>query len=282
MGIIFLNKKAGITSFDALRDIKKQLKTGKVGHTGTLDKFAQGLLIVLTEKSLKLTPWFMHCDKKYIGKIRFGEETDTLDPEGQIIAQAPLPTKEQAEAVLPKFTGDIMQAPPVYSALHINGQRAHELARAGKTPEMKHRPVTIHKLELRSWAPPFAEIFVHCSSGTYIRSLARDIALAVGSRGHLVELTRTHIAEFELQVAGSREQTLFPIDKDVIGKLGLSVMDITPEQVQHIRHGKPLDFLSVLSASVPPRESLALFHDERLIAIIQKNDGKWVYGTVFT
>ena len=300
MGIIFLDKKAGITSFDALRDIKKELKTGKVGHTGTLDKFAQGLLIVLTEKSLKLTPWFMHCDKQYIGKICFGKETDTLDPEGAVIAEAPLPTQEQVEAVLPQFTGEIMQTPPAYSALHINGQRAHELARAGKAPLMKARPVTIYKLELNSWDPPFAEISVHCSSGTYIRSLARDIALAAGSRGHLVELTRTAIAGFclgsgELGVgsggkrADNKQQiplptpySPLPINKDVIEKLGLSCLDISSAEAQYIRHGKPLDHLSVLRASAPPREAIALFHNQHLISIIQKTNQKWQYGVVFT
>ncbi|MCL2759407.1 MAG: tRNA pseudouridine(55) synthase TruB, partial [Treponema sp.] len=174
MGLILLNKQPGITSFDALRDIKRALGTGKVGHTGTLDKFAQGLLIVLTGNALRLSQWFTGCDKKYTGRIKFGIETDTLDPEGNVIGEAALPSREQVENVLCKFTGEIKQAPPLYSAIHVNGQRASNLARAGKTPEMKERPVTVHELKLLSWEPPFADIFVHCSSGTYIRSLSRD------------------------------------------------------------------------------------------------------------
>ncbi|MDR2964723.1 MAG: tRNA pseudouridine(55) synthase TruB [Treponema sp.] len=277
MRIIFLNKEAGITSFDALRDIKRRLKTGKVGHTGTLDKFARGLLIVLTGRALKLTQWFIDCDKQYIGKIRFGKETDTLDPEGEIIEEAPEPSREEVEGVLSKFTGKIMQSPPAYSALHINGKRAHELARSGQTPEMKKRPVTIYKLELCSWQPPFAEIFVHCSSGTYIRSLARDIALEAGSRGHLVELERTQIGKFILgqEADGS-------INKAVISKLGLPVIEITPEQAKNISHGK--DLQTILEKSFLDNYSkdkaAALFYNEELAAIIQEKDGKWVYGTV--
>ncbi|MDR3020205.1 MAG: tRNA pseudouridine(55) synthase TruB, partial [Treponema sp.] len=243
MGIIFFDKPTGITSFDALRDIKRSLGTGKVGHTGTLDKFAQGLLIVLTGRDLKLSRWFTSCDKKYLAKIRFGLETDTLDPEGKPIAEAPLPSREDVEQVLPQFTGDILQAPPAYSAMRINGKRASDLTRSGEAPEMKKRPVKIHQLELQSWQPPFAEIFVHCSSGTYIRSLARDIALAAGSRGHLVELTRTQVADFLLET-GDRGEGIgnhLPITKSIITTLGISCFDITAEKAQDARNGKLLE-----------------------------------------
>jgi tRNA pseudouridine55 synthase len=200
-GLILLHKQPGITSFDALRGIKRALGTGKAGHTGTLDKFAEGLLLVLTGRALKLSKWFTHCDKQYEGTICFGAETDTLDPEGVVIANAPLPSREAVESALAQFRGSIEQAPPAYSAIHIDGERASALARRGEAPEMRKRPVTIYRLELRSWEPPFAKIFVHCSSGTYIRSLARDIALAVGSRAHLTALVRTQVAGFKLEDA---------------------------------------------------------------------------------
>jgi len=273
-GLILFNKPSGITSFDALRDIKRALGTGRVGHTGTLDKFASGLLIVLAGKALKLSQWFTHCDKKYEGRIKFGIETDTLDPEGSIIAEAPLPSREDVEKVLNQFTGKIMQAPPAFSAIHINGKRAHELARSGETPEMKKREITIYKLELKSWQPPFTDIFVHCSSGTYIRSLARDIAIAAGSRGHLNALLRTNIAGFSLEMAceiGNREwgigngdcctndqlrnnsknfQTMIsspqslvpsPINKNIISALGMPWFEVSKQEAEDIFHGKPLD-----------------------------------------
>jgi len=282
-GLILFNKPKGITSFDALRDIKRALGTGRVGHTGTLDKFASGLLIVLAGKALRLSRWFTHCDKKYQGRIKFGMETDTLDPEGNIIAEAGLPTREQTEKALSQFTGNILQTPPVFSAIHVNGKRASNLARSGKMPEMKERPVSIYKLELLSWEPPFADIFVHCSSGTYIRSLARDIALAAGSRGHLVSLLRTQIAGFHLEEVHTETQRLGEhgvkkISKEIISSLGLKYFDVSENERDTILHGKSISF-------VPPclcvnSSCLAVFEGEELIAIIEKEDNSWKYGCV--
>jgi len=318
-GLILFNKPSGITSFDALRDIKRALGTGKVGHTGTLDKFASGLLIALTGKALKLSQWFTHCDKKYEGRIRFGIETDTLDPEGSIIAEASLPSRESVEKVLNQFTGCIMQAPPAFSAIHINGKRAYELARSGETPEMKKRAVTIYKLELKQWQPPFADIFVHCSSGTYVRSLARDVALAAGSRGHLCELKRTQVGGFVLEETHAEAQRrrdleishaeaqrrrdrgeekkedevkLLKIDKNIVVALGMSVIDVNNEEKKYIFHGKPLDPIikdKTFNSSAPVRlcensslnPSSAVFEGETLVAVIETAEGRWKYGCVF-
>jgi tRNA pseudouridine55 synthase len=288
-GLILLNKKPGITSFDALKDIKSALGTGKAGHTGTLDKFASGLLLVLTGRALKLSQWFSHCDKQYLGKIHFGAETDTLDPEGKITAKAAVPPREKVQQVLGKFTGVIAQIPPVYSAVHINGRRAFELARSGKTPEMKERKVTIYKLELRSWEPPFADIFVHCSSGTYIRSLARDIALAAESRGYLESLVRTQVAGFTLEMSGRERSSLRPIDKSVISSLGLPWFEISSNETEQVIHGKPLEPILEGKRLFPEQESsaentdsvyTAVFCGEELAAVVKKTGGKWKYGCV--
>ncbi|MDR0323551.1 MAG: tRNA pseudouridine(55) synthase TruB [Treponema sp.] len=293
-GIILLNKPAGITSFDALRDIKRTHETGKVGHTGTLDKFASGLLVVLVGRDLKLSQWFSACDKQYSGRIHFGIETDTLDPEGKVTAEVEIPEREEVEQVLKTFTGTIMQTPPAFSAIHVNGKRASVLARSGNVPQMKERKVTIHKLELRSWQPPYAEIFVHCSSGTYIRSLARDIALAAGSRAHLCSLLRTQVAGFRLEDAGE-SSLLRPVDKSVFGALGMPWFEIEPLQAQMIKHGKPLDgILDALSLQLFRAEtrgheegtikteesSAAVFCGETLTAIVEKKNGRWNYGCV--
>ena len=247
-GILFLDKRPGVTSFEALGGIKKALGTGRVGHTGTLDKFAGGLLVVLTGKALKLGPWFTHCDKRYEGTIRFGVETDTLDNEGRITAEAPLPGAASVEAALSRFRGRILQVPPAWSAIHIGGRRASELAREGKAPEMRARPVHIHSLELLSWEPSHARIAVHCSGGTYIRSLARDIALAAGSRGHLDALTRTAVAGFPLSwgIDGGElspnlvAASLRPVDRRIIAALGLPVCEVNYNNVQKIIHGRAL------------------------------------------
>jgi tRNA pseudouridine55 synthase len=200
-GYILLNKQPGVTSFEALNPVKKILATRKVGHAGTLDKFAGGLMIVLVGKALKQQEHFTHLDKCYEAVIKFGEETDTLDPEGAIIATAEPPLEAALQGVFAEFTGEIMQTPPAYSAIHINGKRASKLSRQGIVPEMKPRPVMVYKIELQSYTPPVAKVFIHCGSGTYIRSLARDIALACNSRAHLIELVRTKIGEYDLSGA---------------------------------------------------------------------------------
>ncbi|GHV93924.1 hypothetical protein AGMMS50293_02440 [Spirochaetia bacterium] len=279
-GLLLLRKKPGLTSFEALGEVKRALGTGKVGHTGTLDKFAEGLLVILTGRALKLSPWFSHCDKQYEGIIRFGVETDTLDPEGSPVAEAALPSRETVEKILPQFTGDIMQAPPVYSAIHINGKRASALARSGEQVEMKMRPVHIYKLELRSWEPPFARIFVHCSSGTYIRSLTRDIALAAGSRAHLTALTRTKVAGFTLEEASDNAPSFLPrlIDASVFTALGLPWFEVEPQDAEKIMHGKPLPWVPDDSSA---STSAGIFSGDSFIAMIEKNGGKWKYGCVY-
>ena len=285
-GLLLLHKRSGITSFDALRDIKRALGTGKAGHTGTLDKFAEGLLLVLTGRALKLSQWFTHCDKQYEGTICFGAETDTLDPEGAVIANAPPPSRDAAEAALAQFRGDIEQAPPAYSAIHIDGERASALARRGAAPEMHKRPVHIYRLELLSWEPPFARIFVHCSSGTYIRSLARDIALAAESRAYLTALTRTRVAGFRLEdaVSVSSEQggvSPIPINKFVFERLNIPCLDISSVDAAKIRNGKPLENVLHNMLHNVIQNVVALFSGDDFVAIIERHNNKWKYGYVY-
>jgi tRNA pseudouridine55 synthase len=259
-GLLLLNKKSGLTSFDSLNAVKKALGTRKVGHTGTLDKFASGLLVVLAGRAVKLTPWFSLCNKEYEGTIRFGVETDTLDPEGGIVAEGPVPDREALEKALPLFRGDILQAPPLYSAIHVDGKRASERARSGESIEMKKRPVTIHVLELLSWEPPLACIRVRCSSGTYIRSLARDIAIAAGSRAHLAALKRKAVAGFHLtpemeESPGTPETitaALQPINKTVFKALNIPFFEVDKKSVQKIIQGKALS--QILRENINHRE----------------------------
>lgn len=287
-GLILLRKEPGLTSFDSLKAVKRALGTGKAGHTGTLDKFAGGLLLVLTGRALKLSQWFTHCDKQYNGTILFGSETDTLDPEGAVIAKADIPTQEAVETALAAFRGKIEQAPPEYSAIHVGGERASALARRGEAPEMKKRPVEIFRLELTSWEPPFAGISVHCSGGTYIRSLARDIAIAAGSRAHLAALVRTKVAGFCLEDAvspqeGDWQPAMQPIGKSVFEKLAVRCIDADLETARKIANGKALHEVlpkTVLQAASSPA---AVFAGSSLLAVIEKHEetGNWKYGYVY-
>jgi tRNA pseudouridine55 synthase len=265
-----LNKSPGLTSFDSLNAVKKALGTRKVGHTGTLDKFASGLLVVLAGWALKLSPYFDRCDKRYEGVIKFGVETDTLDPEGALVGEGEVPRREQLEQALTLFRGDIMQAPPAYSAIHIEGKRAYQLARSGAEVKMEKRPVTIHALELRSYDPPLARVYVHCSKGTYIRSLARDIALAAGSRAHLTSLERQRVAGFDVAGAVRADSpdlaaALRPITPETFGALSVPWTNVDEAAAKSMRQGKPLDRLM---GDVPVSESLGVFCDGAFVAVI--------------
>lgn len=198
---MLLYKPPGITSFSSLSPVKRTLGK-KVGHAGTLDKFAEGLMIVLTGSFTKLNPLLSNMDKRYIATIEFGNETSTLDPEGEVVASAPVPSLDTIESVVAKqFVGTIDQTPPTYSAVHVDGKRAYRLAREGKDVDIPSRSITIFSASILSWESPRLVLSVHCSKGTYIRSLARDIAIACGSRAHLVALERTMIGPFSLEDA---------------------------------------------------------------------------------
>jgi tRNA pseudouridine55 synthase len=302
-GFLLLDKSPGQTSFEALGPLKRALATGKLGHTGTLDKFASGLLVVLAGRALRLNPWVSHCDKTYEGTLLFGEETDTLDPEGSVVARAPLPGREQVEGVLERFRGEILQAPPAYSALHLEGRRASERVRAGETLEMKKRPVRIYELALVSWAPPLAQIRVRCSGGAYIRSLARDIALAAGSRAHLRELRRLKVAGFSVEdaLAGEEPPVPRPIDRAFFTALGIPRFEGDSSLLEPLIHGRPLPpLLAGLELIGPERApspagegapgppgaegppAAAVFAGGQFAAMVERNGGGvWSYGYVF-
>ncbi len=196
--IILTNKPKDITSFRSLGSIKKNVDK-KVGHAGTLDKFANGLMIVLTGSTTKLNQLFSTLDKVYIATIRFGEETSTLDIEGDVIATADIPNIEVIEkSIKDNFIGTIEQAPPIYSAVHINGKRAYKIARSGKDVEMPTREIDIFSFEIISFDGRDLVCKIHVSKGTYIRSIARDLALSCNSRGHLIDLQRIKIGPFSL------------------------------------------------------------------------------------
>jgi len=298
-GLLPINKRPGVTSFEALWAVKKAFGTGKAGHTGTLDKFASGLLLALTGRAVKLAPWLGGREKEYLGTVRFGEETSTLDPEGEVVARGDAPSREAIEAALPLFRGQVMQAPPAYSALHIDGKRAYELARGGAPPEMKKRPVTIYRLELLSYEAPLARLLVRCSPGTYIRSLARDIALAAGSRAHLSALVRARIDGLTLEGApdsddpGAFRAALKPLSPPLFEAFGIPSSFADEPVARALRNGRPLGPLTAaLSLEAAPEaaadtapEAAAVFtggpEAPVFTALLQRGpNGAWTYGYV--
>jgi len=286
-GFLLLDKKAGITSFDSLAIVKKTFATGKVGHTGTLDKFASGLLLALVGKGVKFAPLFKNCIKYYDATLFFGMETDTLDPEGEVTARGGVPSQMEVESALEGFRGDILQSPPAYSAVHINGRRAHELAREGKEVEMKKRPATIHRLEILSWKPPLAEMCFCVSAGTYIRSLARDIALAAGSRAHLTALRRTGIGPFSIKDAVDCQSAgnLRPLDSELFEALSHPCFYLDDEEAAGFMHGRPLpDTLLPENPATINSPYAGVFKKKpsgELLGLIEKRGGEWKYAYVF-
>lgn len=241
-GYLLFHKPSGTTSFKALGAVKRSFPGAKVGHTGTLDSFASGLLVVLVGAYSRLAPWFVGLDKRYRAEIHFGVETDTLDPGGRILKEGPLPEMDMLEKVLPRFTGQIAQVPPKYSALHIDGQRASDLAVRGLDFEIPERTIEIYSLVLESYSREKAVLEVHCSSGTYVRSLARDIAAALGTVAHVSSLQRLSVGAFRLSEAAGDEnlaQGLKLLDPASAASMGLSPMTLGPGQAKDFRLGRP-------------------------------------------
>ena len=202
--VLLIDKPAGITSFGVVARVRRRLseqlgKKAKVGHTGTLDPFATGLMIIVTGKECRNAMNYSKLDKEYEATIRLGQTSTTGDPEGELTDVSDTqPTREQILEVLPQFTGEITQHPPIFSAIKINGRRAYDLARKGEVVEMPERQVTIYSLELLDYTYPEVRVRVHVSSGTYIRTLAEDIGMVLETGAYCSQLRRTKVAEWSV------------------------------------------------------------------------------------
>ncbi len=313
-GIVLLAKQSGITSFSSLWQIKNALGTKKIGHTGTLDTFAEGLLVALAGKYTRLVPFFSDSDKEYLAEIRFGVETDTLDPDGTPVSEAPLPQLQAIIQSLPSFQGRILQKPPAFSALHVNGQRASDLMRKGMAVDILPRTVTIHALTVLSahngagkdagGADEVATMVIQvvCSKGTYIRSLARDIANAAGSCAHLFALRRTRTGPFNLEKAAgnsllaqfpsptrgvygigekppqaSRDEILasvIPLDPAVARLAGIGSVSLATARKADFTHGRTPDFswFTPIEPTEPTdHDKAAVFFESEFMGVISRS-----------
>ena len=201
-GVLIIDKSAGPTSHDVVASVRRVLRMKKVGHTGTLDPAATGVLPIVLGKATKLSRYLVGCDKSYRGVVTLGVTTDTLDAVGEVLEEKPVDvTEEQVEAVLEQFRGDIKQVPPMYSAKKIDGKKLYELARQGVEVEREAKDVRIDELKLVSFDGTDIVVDVTCTSGTYIRVLALDIGEALGCGAHLSALRRTRVGSFDLSSA---------------------------------------------------------------------------------
>ncbi|MBF0458150.1 MAG: tRNA pseudouridine(55) synthase TruB [Nitrospirae bacterium] len=243
-GAINLDKPEGISSHTAVQRVKTALKLSKAGHAGTLDPLACGVLIVLCGKATKLTPYLATLDKKYTAVVKLGVHTDTLDREGKIIREAPVTgiTAEGITEALKSFTGVISQTPPMYSALKINGTPLYKLARKGLEVERKQRTITIFDIRLTAFDLPYVTLDIHCSKGTYVRSLCSDLAESLGSCGHVHALRRTGVGKFDI----SGSCSLDTLDSARVMSMDetlshLNERTLTPDEQRKILNGSTLD-----------------------------------------
>lgn len=201
--VIVLNKPKGFTSQDAVTKVKKILKVKKAGHAGALDPMARGVLVVCLNEATKITPFLMELDKEYVFKARFGIATDSYDMEGNVIKVVENfeLNRAEVEEIVKNYTGEIMQLPPMYSAVKVDGTPLYKLARKGIKIERKPKKVIIHSIKIEDFAPPFITFRVLCSKGTYVRTLCHDIGEKLGVGAHIVELVRTKVGKFTVEEA---------------------------------------------------------------------------------
>lgn len=223
-GILLINKQKDITSYDVIRKLKRVLPKGqKIGHGGTLDPFATGLLIVLLGKGTKLMNIIHSLKKEYIVKAEFGYSTDTQDLTGEkteVCKNLKDVSKNEVEEIIKKnFIGEISQLPPIFSAKKINGKKAYDLAREGKEVKLQPKEITIHRFDIIHYDWPYSTFSISCSTGTYVRTLIHDLGKAIGTFGTAIELERIKIGDFDIKDAFDSEEIVLEKSNEVAGNV---------------------------------------------------------------
>jgi tRNA pseudouridine55 synthase len=282
-GFLNIDKPAGMTSHDVVARVRRISGERRVGHAGTLDPAATGVLVVALGQATRLIEYVQEETRKgYRAIVRLGVATTTDDAEGDIIGESPLPPLDEAEieAALAAFRGTIMQVPPMFSALHHEGKRLHELARAGVTVERAARPVEIERLDLLAWEPPLLTLDVLCGKGTYIRSLARDLGAALRCGGHLASLRRTAVGAFVIEDAVALavlelgfHTYLLPPERAVADWPTVTLND---EDTRRARNGMALRLIGVAG-----NRARAAGPDGTLLALLTRDGDVWRPEKVF-
>jgi len=278
-GILSINKPLGMTSHDVVQRIRRASGQRRVGHAGTLDPMATGVLLVCLGKATRVTEYLTNSRKRYRARAVLGVTTDTYDQEGKVTSQKPCPALKAGdlETVLRQFTGRIQQVPPMYSAVKVGGRPLYRLARRGVTVERKARSVEIHDMRLLDWSPPELFFEVECSKGTYIRSLAHDLGQSLGCGAYLVELVRLSSGSFKLEDAvslesaevsltnGSWRQLLHPLDAAL---LAFQAVTLGWDEARLVGHGRQLR----LPKGIDGRLCRAYDPEGELVALLRPGD----------
>ena len=292
-GWLVIDKEEGMTSTQVVSRLKHIFHPTKIGHAGTLDPFATGILPIAFGQATRTVPFVMDGLKTYRFSLRFGQATDTEDKTGQVVARsANRPTQAQIEAILPEFVGDIEQQPPAYSALKVKGKRAYDLARQGQAVDLPSRRIHIESLRLLSYQDDTAVCEVVCGKGTYVRSLGRDIALKLGTVEHLTALRRTSCGVFnesqkillaqleKIEYTPSAWDEFIPIQAVLTDILELA---LTEHEAQAVSHGQALKTADVVKrlGRLPEGTLLKATFDGKLIAFVQLRAGRFRPTRVF-
>ena len=279
-GIFILNKEEGLTSQSAVNRVKRLFGAEKAGHTGTLDPMATGVLPVLLGRAVKASEFMLSSDKHYRATLRLGMTTDTEDTTGEVLSRADtLPTAEEVFAAADAFRGEILQTPPMYSALKQNGKKLVDLARAGITVEREPRQITVRRLTLRQLSPSDYEMDVVCSKGTYIRTLCADIGASLGVGGVMASLCRTEAAGFSLSDAHTLKETevlsdegrralLFPVERVF---LSLPKVTLPPFFARLARNGAPI-YQKKIGVSLPEKSRVRLSDADGFFAVAESRE----------
>ena len=275
-GVLVVDKPVGMTSHDVVQRIRSGTHIRRAGHTGTLDPRASGVLVVLIGPAVRLSEYVSTSDKRYQAVLRFGMTTSTYDTEGEITSRAPVDISyEELEETLSTFVGEFKQTPPIYSAIKVGGRKAYDIARDGETLDLEPRTINVYSIELLDWDPPEAVIDIHCSSGTYIRSLASDLGEKLGCGATLVGLRRTRNGQFGLRDAVSLSKLEDAFNDGDWYKYLIPAAEalsdwytvvLTYEQVDAVRHGHRVPAPEVVQAGLWGR---AVSEEGELVALIE-------------
>ncbi len=289
-GILLVDKPSGITSAGVVREVKRAHRVRTIGHLGTLDPLATGLLPLCLGAGSKIAQFLLTERKAYTGTIRLGVATDTLDLEGTVVAEAPVPELDEAQlaALARRLTGPGEQRPPMYSAVKRQGRPLYELARSGVTVEREARPIEIYRLELRpvAGAPGTIEFAVACSKGTYVRVLAEDVARELGTVGALATLRRTEFGDFRIEEATPLAEILArpPGDLPVIPSLealrGARRVPVDAPRAFAVASGQRTALCGIAPPRAGERLAALVAPDGRLLAVLEAEAGRWVLRRV--
>lgn len=282
LGFLNVNKPKGLTSHDVVAKIRKILNIKQVGHTGTLDPFATGVLPIAIGKATKLIE-YLDDDKEYLATVQFGANTATYDLEGEITQKFDKKvTKEQVIEALENFEGEISQIPPAYSAIKVNGKKLYEYAREGKSVDIKSRKVTIYKIKLVefNYEEQIAKIIVACSKGTYIRSIAYDLGNLLNCGGHLIDLIRTKAGKISLENSLNLEDLSdLNINKLLINPLNIidiSKRELNLDEIQKVQHG-----MSIHNNGFKNSDIVFLVYGDKIYAIGMVSNEKILVRKLF-